>query len=153
MALQYISIGDGMMALGYDSITGERGILMKLTNRTGGATVKGQLVSSSNAYDKSFRLQEREFDSIGVVYDAGISDGQLAWIWVNGSMAQVLWKNSETSTRGYVALAADTDGRAYNIAVPSSNPVVGEHFKEIGHVMETKNSATDLLVLVHLHFN
>jgi len=75
------------------------------------------------------------------------------WVWMPGSICQVLFKNSTASTRGNVALAADTDGRAIDVAVPSSNPVVAEHFKEIGHVLETKSSGTNVLVLVATHYN
>lgn len=36
---------------------------------------------------------------------------------------------------------------------PPHNPVVAEHFKEIGHVMESKNAGTNVLVRCILHFN
>lgn len=57
------------------------------------------------------------------------------------------------SNKGYVALAADTDGRVINVAVPTSNPIVAEHFKEIGHVLEDNGGGIDQLVKVILHFN
>lgn len=126
--------------------------MIKLTNATGGATIKGSVVSCSDATDNAFKLQANEFDSIGIVYESGIADGQEAWIIVSG-IAEVLWKDGETSTREYVAIAADTDGRALNVAVPSSNPVVAEHFKEIGHVLESKGAGTDVLVKCVIHFN
>ncbi len=143
----------GVVGFGVDTVTGERGFVQKMLNKTGGATVKGSVVCPSDATDNSFVLQEDELCAFGVVAEAGVADGSSAWIWVNGSVCQVLWKDGETSTRDYVALCADTDGRAYNVAVPSANPVVAEHFKEIGHVLETKGSGTDVLVLCHLHFN
>jgi hypothetical protein len=62
-------------------------------------------------------------------------------------------KDSTAATRGYVALGDDVDGRIYQVEVPSSNPVVAEHFREIGHICESKNAGTDVLVLVGLHFN
>jgi hypothetical protein len=143
----------GVIGFGVDTVTGERGFVQKMLNKTGGATVKGTVVSLSNATDKGFKAQSDEFDSIGVVAEAGVADASEAWIWVNGSICQVLWKDGQTSTREYVALAADTDGMALNVSVPTSNPVVAEHFKEIGHVMESKGSGTNVLVLCHLHFN
>lgn len=153
MALQYISDGSGKVAIGYDSSTGERGFLIRMNNKTGATTVKGSLVAASTATTNSFVLQSSEFDTFGIVYESGVADGSEAWIWVNGSIAQCLLKDTETTTMGYVAIAADTDGRFMSVAVPSANPVVAEHFKEIGHVLETKSSGTNVLCLVHLHFN
>lgn len=126
--------------------------MVKLTNKTGADTIKGSVVSCSDAVDNAFKLQANEFDSIGIVYESGVADGLEAWIIVSG-IAEVLWKDGETSTREYVALAADTDGRALNVAVPSANPVVAEHFKEIGHVLESKGAGTDVLVKCMIHFN
>jgi hypothetical protein len=143
----------GVIGFGVDTVSGERGFVQKMLNKTGGATVKGTVICCSDATDKSFMSQADEFCAIGVVAEAGVADASEAWIWVNGSVCQVLWKDGETATHGYVALCADTDGRALNIAVPSANPVVADHFKEIGHVMESKSSGTDVLVLCHLHFN
>jgi len=143
----------GVIGFGVDTVTGERGFVQKMLNKTGGATVKGSVVSLSDATDKGFKLQADEFDSIGVVAEAGVADASEAWIWVNGSVCQVLWKDGESATREYVAIAADTDGRALNIPIPSVTPAAAEHFKEIGHTMESKSSGTDVLVLCHLHFN
>jgi len=151
MSLQYI--GNAKAAFGYDAATGERGFLIKMKNKTGAATVKGTVVSADSANDNAFVAQSNEFDAFGVVQEAGVADTSDAWIWVNGSVAQVLFKDSTAAVRAYIALAADTDGRATNVEVPSSNPIVAEHFKEIGHVLESKDGGTDVLVLCHLHFN
>lgn len=130
----------------------EGGLMIKLLNNTGSASVKGSLVSSSPSVDNSFVLQANEFDTIGVVYESGIANGALCWIVIQG-IADVLFKDGDTVVRGYLALAADTDGRATDIDVPSSNPVVAEHFKEIGHVLESKSAGTNVLAKVVLHFN
>lgn len=128
------------------------GLMIKLTNKTGNATIKGSVVSASNSDDNAFKLQSDEFDSIGIVYESGIADGQEAWIVVSG-IAEVLFKDGEAATREYVALAADTDGRALCIAVPAANPVQAEHFKEIGHTIESKLAGINVLVKCVLHFN
>lgn len=143
-------IYDGLRVILHDS--GWSGLAIRAINGTGTSTVKGTVVSASTSADNRFIAQSNEFDSIGVVYEAGIADGQPCWIIIQG-VADVLWKNTETSTRGHVAIAADTDGRALNIAVPSASPAAAEHFKEIGHVLETKNASTDMLVKCILHFN
>jgi len=152
MSLQIFHIG-GVVAIGHDDTTGERGFLTKIKNATGTATVKGTLVCCSDTVDNAFKLQADEFDTVGVIAEAGVADGAEAWVWKNGSRCQVLFKDGESSTREYILLAADTDGRGRNIAVPSSNPVVAEHFKECGHVAESKSAGTSILVLCDLHFN
>lgn len=153
MALQYISDGAGKVAIGYDSSTGERGFLMKMTNKTGSNTVKGSLVSAHSSVDMSFGLQSNEFDTFGVVYEAGVADGSDAWIWLNGSIAEVLVENNERPVLGYLVIAAATDGRCKFIAIPTGNPNVSDHFREVGHCLESKTQGTDVLVRAHLHFN
>lgn len=150
--ISMIQVG-GKVAIGYDSTTGERGLLVRAINGTGATSVKGTVVSRSTTVDEEIVLQANEFDAIGVVAEGGIANGEECWIWKNGSVCQVLFKDGESATRGYLALASDTDGRALNIAVPSTNPTIGEHFKEIGHVCESAASGTDVLVLVDIHFN
>lgn len=150
--ISMIQVGD-KVAIGYDATTGERGFLTKILNGTGVASVKGTVVSHSTSVDDAFILQANEFDAVGVVAEAGVADGVECWIWKNGSICEVLLKDGESATRGYVAICADTDGRALNIAVPTSTPADPQHFKEIGHVCESKTSGTDVLVLVDIHFN
>jgi len=133
-------------------VTALGGIAVKVTNGTGVATVKGSVIAVSTTTASRFILQSNEFDAFGIVYESGVADGSEAWVIIQG-VAEVLWKNSTTATKGYVALSADTDGRAVNVAVPSGNPVAAEHFKEIGHVMEDNSGGTNQLVKVILHFN
>lgn len=128
------------------------GIAIRIINGTGAPTVKGSLVSVSPTQDNKFVLQANEYDTVGIVYEHGISDGNLCYVVVTG-IAEVLFKNGIAVTRGQLAIAADTDGRAITIAVPSSNPVVGEHFKEIGHCMESKNAGVNVLAKCIIHFN
>lgn len=133
--------------------TAEGGLAIRLTNKTGGASVKGTLVSASTAVDNAFILQANEFDTIGAVYEAGIADGSECWIVISGR-AQVLMKNTVASTRGNVLIAADTDGRANSIANPGQGvPATETHFKECGHFIETKTGGTDVLAYAVLHFN
>lgn len=134
------------------AFTPEGGLAILMKNRSGAPTVKGSSVHTSTTYDNAFELQTSGFDTIGFVYESGIADGDDCYIVIAG-IADVLWKDGETSTRGYVALADDVDGRCYNVAVPSANPVVAEHFREIGHVLESKGSGTNVLVKCIVHFN
>jgi len=143
-----------VVALGYDTATNERGFLVKMINRTGRSSVKGELVSLSTSTDREVILQANEYDTIGVVQEAGIAEGSEMWVWMNGSVCQVLFKDTVASTRGNILLAADTDGRAIDIANPGGGlPGTDTHFKECGHIMETKTGGTNVLVLAILHFN
>jgi len=153
MALLVAEVGD-VVALGYDSATGERGMLVKMINRTGGASVKGTLVACSTAADKEVIKQANEYDTVGVVQEAGVAEGSEMWVWMTGSVCQVLFKDTVAATRGNILLAGDTDGRAIDTANPGGGlPGTDTHFKECGHVMETKSAGTNVLVLAILHFN
>jgi hypothetical protein len=133
--------------------TAEGGLAIKLTNKTGVASVKGSVVSCSTGTDNSFILQANEYDSIGVVYENSIADASECWVVIAG-IAEVLLKNSTASTRGDIAFAADTDGRFISTSPSGSPPVATDtHFKEIGHVLESKSSGTNVLCKCILHFN
>jgi hypothetical protein len=133
-------------------ITELGGYAVKIKNKTGAPSVKGSVVSVSAGTAVSVILQNNEYDAIGIMYSNGIADNSDCFVITTG-MAQVLWKNATTSTMGYVALCDAVDGRASDIDVPSGNPVVAQHFKEIGHVMETQGGGTNVLVKCAIHFN
>jgi len=153
MSLHLIDAG-GVVALGYDEATGERGFLCKHTNGTGVASVKGSLVSMSATADNKFILQANEYDTVGVVAESGIANDAECWVWKNGSRCQVLIKDGSTVTRAGIIIAADTDGRADWIASPGLGlPAAELHFKECGHPAESKASGTNVLCLTDLHFN
>ena len=153
MALKIQMHGSDMYATGYDNATGEQGTLKRFVNGTGAVSVKGSVLSASETEDRKVALEQDEFDAITICAESGIANGDLVWCWEIGSTCQILWEDGETSTHGYIAICADTNGRAKNIAVPSANPVVAEHFKEIGHVFESKASGTNVLVLCETHYN
>lgn len=142
------------MALAHDPDTGERGLLVKLVNRTGHTSIKGELVSASTSSDTEVILQVNEYDTIGVVAQAGVAEGSQMWVWMPGSIAQVLLKNSTPSTRGQILIAADTDGRGIGIDNPGLGlPGTDTHFKECGHILQSKSAGTDVLALCAIHFN
>lgn len=153
MSLHLIDAG-GVVALGYDEATGERGFLCRHTNGTGSSSVKGSIVSMSTTDDNKFVLQANEYDAWGVVAESGVANDGLCWVWKSGSRAQVLVKDTIAVTRAGIMICADTDGRADWLANPGSGlPAVDIHFKEIGHPAESKAGGTDVLVLTDLHFN
>jgi hypothetical protein len=137
--------------------TPEGGMAIKLTNKTGGVTVKGYLVHpySAAAVDNAVALVPVGGpDIIGAFYEDGVADGAEAWIVVAG-IADVYFGTD--TTRGHFArmsISADTGdapGVATSEAVPSSPFATDKHFQEIGHVLESRVGAG--LAKVALHFN
>ena len=154
MALQYIATGDGKAAIGSDAVTNERGFLVKVTNRTGETSVKGKLVSASTSQDNAVILQANEYDCFGIIAESGIANESEMWIWVNGSICQVMYKDGVKATHGEIAICADTDGRADRVVNPGAGvPAIETHFKEIGHIMQTVDAGTNILALTMIHFN
>lgn len=151
--LKLLSLG-GVVALGYNATTHERGYLTKYINRTGASSVKGTLVSLSQATDLEVIKQANEFDTIGIIAEAGIAEGSEMWVWKVGSRCQVLIKDTIAVTRGEILIAADTDGRAIGITNPGTGiPAVETHFKECGHICQSAGAGTNVLALCEIHFN
>ena len=153
MTISLCEHGD-VVALGYDSSTNERGFLVKFINRTGHTSVKGELAACSTTADREIIQQANELDTIGVVAEAGIAEGSAVWVWMPGSVCQVLYQDLFAATHGNILIASDTDGRAEDLANPGGGlPGTDTHFKDCGHVMESQAAGTDVLVLATLHFN
>lgn len=145
---------NGVVALGNIGITPEGGMAVRLINKTGTASVKGTLVSAASTADGGFILQANEYDMLGVCYSDGVADGGACWVVVHG-IAQVLLEDSTAATRGNWVHAAATDGRAdATLTQPSGAGFTeaAEHFKEVGHCIETVTSGTNKLAKVVLHF-
>ena len=137
--------------------TKEGGLFHKYINKTGASSGKGILVNTEGSVDNSVNIVAAdEPDIIGAIYDDGVPDGDLVRVVTYGK-AQVLLEDSTISTRGYWARISITQaGRAdiTNAGPPGGGiPEIDEHLKEIGHCLESKGSGTDVLALVHLHFN
>lgn len=153
MALQLVSVG-GAIALAADPVTNERGVVLRYINRTGHTSVKGELVSPSTTTDREVVAQAVEYDTFGVIAQAGIAEGADVWVWTIGAVCQVLFKDTVAATRGHLLIAADTDGRAIDLPNPGEGlPAIEVHFKECGHVMQSQAAGTNVLALVTLHFN
>lgn len=135
--------------------TPEGGKAVRMTNRTGAASVKGYLVSASPDYDNSVRLTQISTpDCIGVCYEDGVPDGAEMWVVVSG-LADVYFVGS--ATRGHYARMGFTEdtgeviGQAISEAVPSAPFTTDKHFAEIGHVLASRTGAG--LTKCVLHFN
>lgn len=140
--------------MGYDTATNERGFLVKFVNRTGHTSVKGELVSVSPSADREVVLQSNEYDTIGVVQEAGVAEGSEMWVWMIGSVCQVLMKDTVAAVHGHLLIAADTDGRADNVTVFGPGlAAVDQHMKECGHMLQSATGGTNVLALAMIHFN
>jgi hypothetical protein len=154
MAFNYVSVSKDKVAIGADTVTNERGFLVKFINRTGHTSVKGEIVAASTTADREAIIQGNTYDSIGVVQQAGVAEGSEMWVWASGSQCQVLYKNATAATRGNILLADAVDGRGSDVANPGGGlPGTDTHFSECGHVLETKSAGTNVLVLCSIHFN
>jgi hypothetical protein len=139
-------------------LTDEGGLAVKMTNKTGGVSVKGEIVTpySATAIDRAVAKVVVDVPSaIGVFYESGVADGSEAWVVVSG-VADVYFVGN--TTRGHLArtfLTADggsyVAGQALSEAFPTPPFASDKHFCEIGHVLESRTGAG--LAKVNLHFN
>ena len=131
--------------------TAEGGLAIRLTNKTGSASVKGDLVRADTGVDNAFILTGADDDEcLGAVYEAGVADGSQAWVVVAG-IAEVLLKDTTEAIRGNWVETSDTAGRAD--ATQASPAAAPAHFQEIGHSIENKSSGTNVLAKIVMHFN
>jgi hypothetical protein len=144
----------GLSGIGYNSVTGESGPMQKLLNKSGSASVRGELVAASTVTSFSFIKQANTYDAFAVVAQSGIADGQLTWLWSVGAVCKVLFEDGKAAVVGNILLAAATDGRAEGIANPGAGlPGTDTHFKENGHILESVSSGTDILAMAWIHQN
>lgn len=139
------------------AITDIGGFAIKLTNKTGAASVRGTLVESDTTTDSAFKNNAADGNHpIGIVFEDGIADAFECWVVISG-ICQVLLKNATASTRGFwVRGSTDTIGRAdATLENPPGGGIVplDAHMQEIGHCLETKGADTDVLCKIVLHFN
>ena len=129
------------------------GFMVKMTNKTGSASVKGTVVYVSTTNDNAFNVNPINGDMpFGIVYTDGIADGSECWVVVQG-IAEVLLVNSTATTRGYIAYSsASVAGR---IDTSATAPAITTHMREIGHTLASSagGTGTSALVKCILHFN
>lgn len=127
------------------------GKAISLINDTGTASVKGELADLSDGVDFGYKIEDEELDSIGVVYEGGVADGQPTWIVTDGPV-QALLKNDTAAVHGNWVKGSATTGRIEATVTPSGIGAIStaEHFKEVGHCMESKSSGTDVLVWIYV---
>ena len=133
-----------------DHLTPEGGLALRLTNKTGAASVKGTLVEADAAVDNAFAVADADsVECFGAVYEDGIADGSECLV-VIGGRCQVLLKDATASTRRNWVETSDVAGRAD--ATGASPAAAPAHFKEIGHCIESKGADVDVLAFIMTHF-
>ena len=141
----------------YNVDTGEMGQQIKITNKTGGASVKGYILEASDSTDRAVGLIDaaNDPDPIGIVYEAGIADESDMWIWCEGAICEVYYIDTAThgqfARTGVTGDTGETAGQAVAEAVPTSPFATDKHFQEIGHVLTTHSGAG--LALTWFHTN
>ena len=133
------------------------GYMVRMINRTGGASKKGTVVILDTSVEQAVQISPVDADeAIGIIYNGGIAEDKLVWI-VIGGIADVLIQDGQIATIGYWVRSSITQGGRADITL--NNPPGGgipqadEHFKEIGHCQESKISGTDVLARCNIHFN
>ena len=103
-------------------ITPEGGFAVKLTNKTGGASVKGNLLKISTTTGNAVALCGTSArDIAGFMYSNGVSDGSDVWVVTSG-IAPVLMESDQAATRGeHCVISRDEAGRAYSMSNPSDS--------------------------------
>ena len=132
----------------YFKITPEGGFAVRLTNKSGAVSVKGQIVSHKGTVANAFDLTAVDAKHcLGVVYESGIADAAECWVVVSG-IAQVLMKNA--ATMGHICripLNADGGGAA-GYAMDAAQSSSASVYK-IGDVLETAEAEVLCKVLLH----
>lgn len=136
------------------SFNQDGGLMIKMVNKTGANSIKGTVLKAGSVSGSVISSAIGVPDSIGVFYEAGIPDGESAWVVISG-VAEVLYIGNTTS--GHLArtfITAESGalaGKALSEAVPTSPFASDKHFCEIGHVIESRIGAG--LAKTILHFN
>jgi len=137
-----MQIGDNLL------ITSVGGIAIKLINRTGHSSVKGEIVESSGTVDFEVTLESAGgVDPVGAIYNAGIAEGSDVWVACAG-IVEVLYDANGAINGGWVETSDLTAGRADGSAAsPAAAPA---HFEEMGHALE--DAAANTVGRITMHF-
>lgn len=136
--------------------TSTGGLAIQLTNKTGGNSVKGEVVTPGSSVNNSVvKITVDVPNPIGVFLDSGVADGQEAWVVVSG-IADVYFVGDTTHgqfARGFLTSDGDSyvTGQALAEATPIPPFASDKHFYEIGHILESRTGAG--LAKTVLHFN
>ena len=158
-----VSTNTGWVALSASASAGttaEGGFFITAINDTGAASIKGHVLHPSTVLNGAVsKCPVGDNDPIGVMYDAGVANGQLARVVVGG-WADVLVQAGYNITREYWVGAPGAfvapPGVAGLAQTNAAAPATVDHFREIGHCLDDqlpKPLLVDTLARCVLHFN
>ena len=133
-------------------ITPIGGLAVLLLNKTGGASVAGELVQASTTTD--FAVEQADADgvqAIGAFLDDGVPDASWAWVVVSG-ICDVMLEDATAATHGNWVQVSGTAGRADATNSPPSPASTNAHFTEIGHCIQTAGAGSDVKARIVMHF-
>lgn len=114
-------------------INNDGAICVKLTNKTGANSVRGESVEPSTANDFAvIQAASNDINPLGTFLESGVADGSEAWIAIDGIAPART--DATGATRGNWAGSSATAGRVDgSVASPPSTTV---HFQEMGHWLD-----------------
>ncbi len=122
------------------------GLAVLLTNKTGSASVQGELVKADSITDSAVSLAGTgNLFPIGMFVDSGIANGSGAWIVVSG-IGLVKADATGYSKGDRITMSTATAGRVE----ANNNPSVAVHFTEVGHALQ--DAAANAVGLCNVHF-
>jgi hypothetical protein len=129
---------------------------VSMLNKTGASSIKGTLIEAYETTGTDLAFKVADIDTthaIGVVYEAGVSDGDMCRVVLCG-LAECLIEAGDTIETGYWARSGSTTAGRVELQVATGGGSIAEHFKEVGHCVESAGvaGASDLARIV-LHFN
>lgn len=116
---------------------------------------KGNVVSATQAATLGIeKCPVDSYDIFGVVYSdasgsSSVASGTWCWIVYDGP-AQVLMDGVATAGN-IIITSSTTKGAATNVAKPPPPPIVADHFREVGHLLQSKTVATIAWAIVHFN--
>lgn len=122
-----------------------------IINNTGETSVKGKLVKADITTNQAVLTGLNDINSIGVIDEAGVTNGNGMRI-VTGGEGEVLLDDNTGSTAGDWA----GTGEAGYAQAAVSPPAAPTHFQEIGHFIETvaaTGPGTHVMAKLIMHFN
>jgi hypothetical protein len=137
-------------------ITKDGGLAVKMVNKTGAASIRGQVVKADTATDNGVILcAANDDEGFGVLLDSGIAANANVWVVTSG-FAYVALEDNVASVHGYwVGTGAAEAGYARTQAAPPALGVAA-HFEEVGHCIESVaagGAGTHILAKCVIHFN
>lgn len=121
-------------------------ICVKLTNKTGAASVRGESVEPSSTTDFAvMQAASNDINPLGTFRDDGVADGSEAWIATEGLCPART--DAGGATRAYWAGSSATAGRVDG--VNNSPPSTAQHFQEMGHFLDTVAANATGTIIAH----